>query len=132
MNDFVDKAEAWDAAQSSFRKGHAAGIEAAAAYHDAEAARYAKMGGLFPQASHEISAAQIRALTMEDIHREQLARPRLKPAAQPASAEPPNFAQCCSSTDIAFCDCVNKNHIRVNYAPSRDAPAPSDHVRGAE
>lgn len=28
---------------------------------------------------------------------------------------PPNYAACCSSTDIAACDCVNKQHIRVLF-----------------
>jgi hypothetical protein len=30
--------------------------------------------------------------------------------------QPPNFAACCAMSDIAACDCVNKNHIRVRYA----------------
>ena len=37
--------------------------------------------------------------------------------------EEPNFAACCSSTDVSVCDCVNKNHIRVDYLPSRARPA---------
>jgi hypothetical protein len=28
----------------------------------------------------------------------------------------PNYAACCSSTDLAACDCVNKQHIRVLFA----------------
>lgn len=29
---------------------------------------------------------------------------------------PPNFAACCNSTDLAACDCVHKQHIRVLFA----------------
>jgi hypothetical protein len=29
---------------------------------------------------------------------------------------PPNYAACCASTNIAACDCVNKQHIRVLFA----------------
>jgi len=29
---------------------------------------------------------------------------------------PPNYAACCSSTDLNACDCVNKQHIRVLFA----------------
>lgn len=29
---------------------------------------------------------------------------------------PPNYAACCSSTNLAACDCVNKQHIRVLFA----------------
>lgn len=29
---------------------------------------------------------------------------------------PPNYAACCNSTDLAACDCVNKQHIRVLFA----------------
>lgn len=29
---------------------------------------------------------------------------------------PPNYAACCNSTDLASCDCVNKQHIRALFA----------------